>query len=147
MSDALARRKAQSARLYLDLFGQGRLESADQIMLAETISHGPGVPPTIGTESIKRQATLARRAISDLEVCLEDQVAEGDRVASRWLVRGTHTGTFELLSGPVPASGASIAFGEIRIDRFDGDRIVESWILPDRLTLWQQLGLLPLPPR
>ena len=34
---------------------------------------------------------------------------------------------------------------EIRIDRFAGGRIVESWFIPDRLTLWQQWGLLPEP--
>jgi hypothetical protein len=40
---------------------------------------------------------------------------------------------------------ATIEFDEIRMDRFDGDRIVESWFIPDRLGLWQRFGLIPAP--
>jgi predicted ester cyclase len=48
-------------------------------------------------------------------------------------------------AGTVPPTGRSIAFDEIRIDRCAGGRIVESWFIPDRLGLWQQLGLIPAP--
>jgi hypothetical protein len=61
-------------------------------------------------------------------------------------VAGTHAGPLNLPSGPVAATGNSIAFDEIRIDRHAEDRIAESWWIPDRYTLWQQLGLLPAPP-
>jgi predicted ester cyclase len=46
----------------------------------------------------------------------------------------------------VPPTDTRITFEEIRIDRFANGRIVESWFLPDRFTLWQQLGLLGEPP-
>jgi SnoaL-like polyketide cyclase len=49
-------------------------------------------------------------------------------------------------AGTVEGSGRSISFDEIRIDRHADGRIVESWWIPDRFTLWQQLGLLPAPP-
>ena len=48
-------------------------------------------------------------------------------------------------AGTVPPTGRSIAFDEIRIDRCAGGGIVESWFIPDRLGLWQQLGLIPAP--
>jgi predicted ester cyclase len=76
-------------------------------------------------------------------VTLEDQVAEGDRVASRWTGSGINTGELRLPTGVVPPTGRPVEFGEIRIDRFANGRIVESWFIPDRMTLWQQLGLLP----
>jgi predicted ester cyclase len=99
----------------------------------------------MGTESIKRQAIVLRTAIPDLQVALEDQLADGDRVASRWRGSGTNTGVLRLPTGEVRPTGIAIEFEEIRIDRFVGDRIVESWFLPDRLRLWQQLGLVPMP--
>jgi predicted ester cyclase len=140
--------KTLSQRLYEEVFGLGRLEAADELMRSDCVSHGPGTPPTVGTDGIKRQAGVLRTAFPDLRVTLEDQLAEGDRVASRWAGSGTHTGPLTLPQGPVPPTGAHIAFEEIRIDRFADGRIVESWFLPDRFTLWQQLGLLAeVPPR
>ncbi len=103
------------------------------------------MPATAGTESIKRQAMLLRTAIPNLWVTLHEQVAEGDRVASRWTGRGTHSGALMMPAGTVPPIGRSISFDEIRIDRCADGRIVESWFIPDRWGLWQQLGLLPAP--
>jgi len=137
--------KAMSRRLYEEVFGRGNLAAADEIMTADAVSHGPGTPPVTGTEQIKRQAMLLRTAMPDLEVILNDQLAERDRVASRWMGRGTHTGALNLMGTSIAASGKQIVFDEIRIDRYEGGRIVESWFIPDRMTLWQQLGLIPSP--
>ena len=49
-------------------------------------------------------------------------------------------------NGNLPATGNRVAFEEIRIDRYAGGRIVESWFIPDRLSLWRMLGLIPAPP-
>ena len=116
---------------------------SDELLAPEHVNHAAGAPPNNGVEQIKRQATLLRTAIPDLQTVLEDQIAEGDRVASRWRGIGTHTGPLQLPTGAVPPTGNRIDFGEIRIDRHAGDRIVESWFIPDRMGLWQQLGLLP----
>ena len=64
-----------------------------------------------------------------------------------WVRRGTHTGPMILPTGRVPPTGRAVAFDEIRIDRVvDGrvvdGRVVESWFIPDRPGLWQQLDLL-----
>jgi len=136
-------RKLLSERLYIEVFGRGHVEEADAILAPEVISHAPGVPPTVGSDGIKQQAVLLRTAIPDLRVELEDQLAEGDQVASRWRATGTHGGPLRLPTGDLPPSGRPIEFAEIRIDRFEGDRIVESWFIPDRLSFWMQLGLIP----
>jgi len=140
------RRKALARALYERVFDAGDLGAADEILAPDCVSHGPGTPPLVGTEQIKRQAMVLRGAIPDLRSILEDQVAEGDRVVSRWIGTGTNTGEFRLPSGALPPTGRQISFGEIRIDRFEGETIVESWFIPDRFTLWQQLGLIPPPP-
>ncbi len=138
--------RAASRRLYEEVFGRGDFEVADQILAADMISHGPGSPPLVGTEQIKRQAALLRGAFPDLTVTLEDQFAAGDRVCSRWSSTGTHTGDLPMPTGVVPATGNRIAFEEIRIDRYARGRIVESWFIPDRLSVWRTLGLIPGPP-
>jgi len=135
--------KQWSRRLYYEVFGGGNYDAADQLMAPDILNHGAGSPPYTGTDGIKRQAQLLRTAIPDLRVELHDQIAEGDRVASRWTGSGSHTGPLQLPSGTVAPTGNRITFDEIRIDRHGDDRIVESWWIPDRMTLWQQLGLLP----
>lgn len=141
--EASDRSKALSKRLYEEVFGRGNLEVADEILAEGCVSHGAGAPPSTGTAGIKRQAMLLRTAIPDLKVTLNDQLAEGDRVASRWTGSGTHTGQVTLPTGPVPPTGNRISFNELRIDRYSEGRIVESWFIPDRITLWTQFGLLP----
>ena len=137
--------KAASRRLYEEVFGRGNFEAADEILAPDCVSHGPGVPPVFGSDQIKRQATVLRTAFPDLVSICEDQVAEGDRVATRWTGRGTHTGPLMQPGGALEATGTPIEFTEIRIDRFADGRIVESWFVPDRMTPWQQLRLLPAP--
>ena len=146
MNDEVEANKQRSRRLYEQIFGKGNYAVADDLMAAGIVNHGPGSPPVPGTEGIKRQAALLRTAIPDLHATLNDQFGHNDRVVSRWTGSGTHTGPLNLPTGPVAATGNSISFDEIRIDRHANGRIVESWWIPDRFTLWQQLGLLPAPP-
>ena len=146
MSGDVRANKRRSQRLYDEIFGKGNFAAADELMAPDIVNHGPGLPPVPGTEGIKRQAALLRTAMPDLEVILHDQIGEGDRVVSRWTGRGTHTSPLNLPAGSIPATGNAISFDEIRIDRHASGRIVESWWIPDRFTLWTQLGLLPAAP-
>jgi predicted ester cyclase len=143
MNDQVEVNKDRSRRLYEEIFGQGNYAAADDLMAAGVVNHGPGSPPVLGTEGIKRQAALLRTAIPDLHVTLDDQFGHQDRVVSRWTGSGTHSGPLMLPTGTVDGTGRSISFGEIRIDRHADRRIAESWWIPDRFTLWQQFGLLP----
>ncbi len=139
------RYKELARRLYVEVFDAGNLAAADEILAADCVSHAADAPPRVGTDGIKQQAMVLRGALPDLVSTLEDQVAEGDRVVSRWTGSGTHTGELRLPAGAVPPTNRRVSFGEIRIDRFAGDRIVESWFIPDRLALWQQLGFALVP--
>jgi predicted ester cyclase len=70
-------------------------------------------------------------------------VAERDLVVSHGVGSGTFSGALMRTAVARAGVGQPVAFEEIRIDRHEYDRIVESWFIPDRLTLWQQMGLLP----
>lgn len=96
-----------------------------------------------GTDDIKQDAAMLRTAFPDFRVTLDDQFGEDDKVVTRWTASGTHTGPLTLPSGTVTPTGSPISFEEIRIDRHFAGQIAESWFMPDRLTIWAQLGLLP----
>jgi predicted ester cyclase len=146
MNDDVQTNLERSRRLYEEIFGKGNYAAADDLMAAGIVNHGPGSPPVLGTDGIKRQAALLRTAIPDLRTTLNDQFGHDDRVVSRWTGSGTHSGPLTLPAGTMVGTGRSISFEEIRIDRHARGRVVESWWIPDRFTLWQQLGLLPAPP-
>jgi predicted ester cyclase len=139
--------KALSRRLYLEVFGAGNMAAADEILAPDCVSHAAGAPPRVGTDGIKQQAAMLRGMIPDLETTLEDQLAEGDRVASRWRATGTTAGMPSAPGAaqaqPAMPAAKHIDFTEMRIDRFENGRIVESWFIPDRATVWEQLGMAP----
>ncbi len=141
--DALDACKQRSQRLYEEIFGKGNYAAADELMSPDIINHGPGTLPVTGTAGIKQQAERLRAAIPDLRITLHDQFGEGDKVVCRWTGSGTHSGPMTLPTGIVAATGNLVSFDEIRIDRHSGGKIAESWWIPDRFTLWAQLGLLP----
>ena len=77
-----------------------------------------------GPAGIKRYVTAYRIAFPNLEVDVEDQLAEGDNVVTRWTVRGTHSGEF---LGLAP-TGDEVAVSGIEFDRVVGGRIDEAWV-------------------
>ena len=80
-----------------------------------------------GTDGARRSVALYRELFPDLSFVVEEQVSQGDRVASRWTLTGTHRGRRVRLRGIV-------------ISRFDEGKIVEDWASSDTLDLARQLG-------
>lgn len=82
-----------------------------------------------------------RGAFPDLRVTLEDQIGEGDRVATRVTFHGTHKGEFR----GIPPSGKSVSYSGIAIDKIRAGKIVEMWHEANTLSLLQQIGIRVLP--
>ena len=78
-------------------------------------------------------------AFPDLHVTILAQVAEGDKVVTHKIFKGTHQGTFM----GVPATGQEVSFAVIDILRLQEGKVVEHWAMQDRLAMMQQLGLVP----
>ena len=95
----------------------------------------PGLTETV--------AVMAMRAAAfpDLRLRVEQVIAEGDMVAYRVSMRGTHTGTF----AGVAATGRSVEYSTIGIDRLENGRIVEHHANPDALAILRQIGAFPQP--
>jgi predicted ester cyclase len=83
-----------------------------------------------------------RAGVPDLTVTVEDQIADGDKVATRWTAQGTHDGE---LMGIDPTRRTAVVTG-ITVQRIgDGGQIVEGWTNWDMLGMLQQLGIAPQP--
>jgi predicted ester cyclase len=121
---------------------QGRVDLADELYSPDYVTHAvrPGLPPTL--EGLKIFIHALREGLPDLSCPVEEVVAEGDRVAGRFSLRGTHRGT---LLG-VPPTGKQVDVGVMVIARFDtAGKWAEDWVTWDQVGLLQQIGVIPAP--
>jgi predicted ester cyclase len=133
--------KTVARRVVEELFNQdGNLEAADELFSPEYVGYVAGFEDLHGAEAVKQFATTERQAILDLKNTIEEQVAEEDKVVTRYRAQGTHTGETEAFG---PPSGNRIDIQGMVIDRVAGGKIAESWIVYDALGMMQQLGFIP----
>lgn len=103
-----------------ELFGQGQLEVADEILTPDFVFYGP--PAGIrGPEAFKGFVQMMLTAFPDLRYEAETVIADGAKVGRLATMRGTHLGDM----GGIPPSGRSVAIRRIDTFRFEGDRIAE----------------------
>ena len=134
--------KEKARRFLEEAFNEGNFGVVDEIFASEYVLHDPALPEEIrGPEGIKGFVQMYRSAFPDTHITVEDQIAEGDDVVTRWTGRGTHQG--ELLG--VPPSGNRVEVPGITIDRFSGGKFAESWSSYDALGMMQQIGAVPEP--
>ena len=135
--------KALARRFLKEAFNEGNLGVVDEIIASDYVLHDPASPEgeLRGPEGVKGFVQMYRSAYPDTDITVEDQIAEGDDVVTRWRARGTHQG--ELLG--IPPSGNRVEVTGITIDRFSGGKFVESWTNYDALGLMQQIGAIPEP--
>jgi steroid delta-isomerase-like uncharacterized protein len=93
-----------------------------------------------GYEEARQFVSMYRAAFPDLNVTVEDAIAEGDKVVTRYTVRGTHRGEIEEFG---PPTGRKLELEGITIHRIEDGKIVEEWERYDNLGILQQLGLVP----
>jgi steroid delta-isomerase-like uncharacterized protein len=137
---SIEQHKAIARRWSEELWGQGNLAVADEIIAPDYIRHDPGDPfPAHGPEDVKRIVTMLRAMLPDMRIVVEDMVAEGDKVVSRYSSTATDTQGYM----GQPPSGKVIHAVGIQLFRFAGNKIVESWAVRDDLGILRQLGLVP----
>ena len=96
----------------------------------------------IGREVIRSMRTILWTAVPDVQWIAEHTFAEGDWVAVRWTMRGTHTGEFiHPAWGSAPASGKPVTLTYLDHYRIADDQIAEVWEVRDGLSLREQFGL------
>ena len=130
--------KAMVRRIFEEVIVKGNLSAVDEIMASNYVYHFPG-QDVKGPEGFKEFVKMMRTAFPDLSMTIEDQIAEGDKVATRETMRGTHKGDFM----GIAATGKQVTFTGMVIVHFQDGKEVEAWGSPDMLGLFQQLGVVP----
>jgi steroid delta-isomerase-like uncharacterized protein len=104
------------------------------------VAHGLA-PEPLDLEGLERFYSGLWTAFPDLHITVDDLIGEGEKVAWRLSVRGTHEAEFR----GVPATGTEVTFGAQYIFEFRNQKIVRRWTNFDRLGVLVQLGAIPAP--
>jgi len=128
--------KALVLRLIDEAQSNGRLEVVDELLADDFVDHTPlpGVPPT--RDGVKMLFGYLRSAFPDLQVHVQEQIAEGEKVATRKVFQGTHRGEF---LGVAPTE-RTISFEVIDILTFRAGKIAEHRVILDQADLQRQLA-------
>jgi predicted ester cyclase len=134
--------KRIARRHFQELWTNGSLDVAGEIYSPDAIGHFGNLPDQSGypecEQDLVRQDQIA---FPDGAATVLDQIAEGDKVLTRWRFEGTHTGP---LYGN-PASGRRVSVTGFHVHRIVDDKIVEIWALGDFYSLLTQIDALPSP--
>ena len=132
--------KDVARRALVDIFNEGRLEVVDELVSPTYVGHDSALPePVLGPEGLKQSAAGYRAAFPDMMITVDEQIAEGDSVVTRWTARGTHNGE---LFGIAPTGKEATVTG-ITINRIIDGKLVEARTNWDTLGLLQQIGAVP----
>ena len=126
-------------RWFDEVWNKGRADAIDEMFDEDGIAHGLSddpANPIKGPTGFKPFHVLFREAFPNMEIVVEDMVAEGDKVAARCLVRGKHEGDFMGRA----ATQSPIDFSGMTIVRIDNGKIIEAWNNFDFMTMHRQLG-------
>ena len=99
----------------------------------------PGMPGPLNREALIQMMNVMFSGLTQRQHVFEDQIAEGDKVATRLTLHAVHTGEFQ----GMPATGNQIVVPQIAIHRIQNGKIVEVWVSSDDVSMMQQLGLMP----
>jgi steroid delta-isomerase-like uncharacterized protein len=134
--------KALARRAIEEVWNQGKLAVIDELTAANAMFHDPSVPggKFTGPEGVKQFVQIYRGAFPDVRLTINDQIAEGDKVVTRWTATGTHKGE---LMGIAPTNKPATVTG-VDIDRYQDGKVVEAWASYDMLGMLQQLGVVPV---
>jgi steroid delta-isomerase-like uncharacterized protein len=115
------------------------IATVDELFAPDFVFHGTGVFPDIDLADLKQFYSALWTPFPNVHFTIEDQIAEGDKVVTRFTFRGTHQGEFM----GIPPTGKQVRFTGIEINRIKDGKPVEVWANRDELGLLRQLGVIP----
>lgn len=120
-----------------EVINQGRLERTDEFVIEDFVELDPFPGQAPGREGLKAVILQMRSAFPDIHWAVDEMVAEGDKLVTRFTWTGTHQGEFL----GVPATGRSVSIKGIVVDSLEGGKMVDSRMLLDVLGMMMQLGM------
>lgn len=131
--------KEMAQRWYSEVMSEGKTEVIDELCAPNFLDHDPLPGTTADLAGLKDFVAQIRTAFPDMQVTVEDMIAEGDRLAVRSTMRGTHEGDFM----GIPGSGKKVEVSNYDFVRFENDQAAEHWGVIDSAALMEQLGIAP----
>ena len=131
--------KTTVQHLVNEIFNQKNLAAIDDFIMVDIIDHS--APPELpaGIEGYRLKVAVFINAFPDLKITYSHQIAEGDMIAGRFTLTGTHQGDF----GGIAATGKKISVtGHDQLRVLEG-KVAEHWVEMDTLGMMQQLGVIP----
>lgn len=132
--------KEIARRINDEVWGEGNLDLIDEYVAEDYVEHNTASPEDIhGREGYRANVEMVREAFPDMDVTLNDIVAERDTVVTHYTITGTHCGP---LMGIEP-TGTEVSFSGMAIARIEDGKLVEDWSNVDLFGLMQQIGVGP----
>lgn len=132
--------KRLARRIPEEVATEGNIDLLDEICAEGVINHNP-LGDSQSRDAAKKQAEKLRAGFGDFSATVEDIIVEGNTVAMRVTLRGTHDGEFQ----GIEPTGRGFEVQNMVFTRIEDGKIAERWIHPDMLGLMQQLGVIEQP--
>lgn len=126
-------------RLFEEMWLKGNLAVADELVATDYVLHNGLLPP--GRQGLKQSVAMLRDTFPAFGGRVEDLVAEGERVACRWIRYSLHEGDFM----DMPGTGQEVTIKGTNIYRLVNNQVVEEWLEFDLFGLMRQVGAIPMP--
>ena len=128
----------------LRMWNEADLTIVDEVYAPEIVRHDCGVPEDIvGLENAKNHLGILFNAFPDLGLTVDDMIVAGNKMAQRWTMIGTNTGSM----GDMPPTGKKVKISGISIAHFVNGKVVEIWDFYNMLDMMSQLGFTLTPPQ
>src|SRR5215212_8090487 len=131
--------KALARSSWEEIVNKQNPQAIDEVYAPNFVWHEPD-QDIQGSEQARQYVSAFFDAFPDINITVEDVIAEGDKAVTRYTIRGTHQGETEEFG---PPTGRKMELKGITIHRFEEGKIVEEWEAYDNLSVLQQLGLVP----
>ena len=130
--------KARTRRFYEEVINQKKLAVVDELVAENVVVHflPPGLPP--GLAGLKIFINVFHGAFPNAHLTIDEMIAEGDIVATRLTLIGTHTGEFQ----GIPPTGKTVTDSSLDMIRIADGKAVELWGGPNQFNVLQQLGII-----
>lgn len=146
MATTEAENKELVQRAIEEAFNSGNVAVLDDVLADGFVAHAPAEPghgpETQDRDRLEEEIKRNRAIFPDLTFDIQEMIAEGNAVAVRWKLHGTHEGA---MPGVEP-TGKEVTVRGMNFMHIEDGRIAEDWVLWDSLNMMQQLGIGPEPP-
>jgi steroid delta-isomerase-like uncharacterized protein len=129
--------KTVMRRILTEIVNQGNLALAEELVAPDYVYRAPGSPEYHGPNGMRDLVSSYRSAFPDLQLEIQEMIAEGDKVVTHYTLRGTHQGNLE----GIPPTGKQMVTPAIIISTFRDGKLIEEYEVIDTLDMLTQLGV------